>query len=158
MPKCRDCGATINFITLPSGKPLPTDPGVKRIVTVQGEFVEGFEPHAGNWKFIKTVSLREGEVGKMLVLFETELRGRGDIPVYSDTESNTYIIKNDIAFPIDREKLPCLKYTGDGTPQLEYSISESLLKAEGIHFQKGRLVKPIPAYIKNILNEVKVKL
>ena len=48
MPKCRDCGATINFITLPSGKPLPTNPGVKRIVTVQGEFVEGFEPHPGN--------------------------------------------------------------------------------------------------------------
>ena len=48
MPKCRDCGATINFITLPSGKALPTDPGVKRIVTVRGKFVEGFEPHPSN--------------------------------------------------------------------------------------------------------------
>lgn len=94
----------------------------------------------------------------MLVLFETDLRGRGDIRVYSDTESNTYIIKNDIAFPIDREKLPCLKYMGDGTPQLEYSISESLLKAEGIYFQRGRLVKPLPTCIKSILNAVEVKL
>lgn len=48
MPKCRDCGALINYITLPSGKALPTDPGVKRIVTVRGKFVEGFEPHPGN--------------------------------------------------------------------------------------------------------------
>lgn len=48
MPKCRECGAPINFITLPSGKALPTDPGVKRIVTVRGTFVEGFEPHPSN--------------------------------------------------------------------------------------------------------------
>ena len=48
MPKCRDCGAPINFITLPSGKALPTEPGVKRIVTVRGKFVEGFEPHPDN--------------------------------------------------------------------------------------------------------------
>ena len=94
----------------------------------------------------------------MLVLFETDLRGRGDIPVYSDTESNMYIIRNDIAFPVDGEKLPCLKYMGDGTPQLEYLISESLLQAEGIYFQKGRLVKPVPACIKSILNAVEVEL
>ena len=48
MPKCRDCGAPINFITLPSGEALPTEPGVKRIVTVRGKFVEGFEPHPDN--------------------------------------------------------------------------------------------------------------
>lgn len=48
MPKCRDCGAPINFITLPSGEVLPTDPDVKRIVTVRGKFVEGFEPHPDN--------------------------------------------------------------------------------------------------------------
>ena len=94
----------------------------------------------------------------MLVLFETDLRGRGDIPVYSDTASNSYVIRNDIAFPIDPKVLPNLKIMSDGTPQLEYSISESLLKAEGIYFQKGKLVKPVPDCIKSILNEVSVKL
>lgn len=94
----------------------------------------------------------------MLVLFETDLHNCGDIPVYSDSERNTYIIRNDIAFPIDREALPRLQFMNDGTPQLEYLISESLLKEEGIYFQKGKFVKPVPACIKSILSEVSVKL
>ena len=94
----------------------------------------------------------------MLVLFETDLRGCGDIPVYSDSECNMYVIRNDIAFPIDRNVLPRLEFMSDGTPQLEYSISESLLKEEGIYFQKGKLVKPVPDCIKSILNEASVKL
>ena len=94
----------------------------------------------------------------MLVLFETDLRGCGDIPIYSDSECNTYVIRNDIAFPIDRKVLPRLEFMSDGTPQLEYSISESLLKEEGIYFQKGKLVKPVPDCIKSILNEASVEL
>ncbi len=94
----------------------------------------------------------------MLVLFETDLRSCGDVPVYSDSERNTYIIRNDIAFPIDREALPRLQFMNDGTPQLEYSISEALLKEEGIYFQKGKLVKPVPPCIKSILNEISVKV
>ena len=94
----------------------------------------------------------------MLVLFETDLRSCGDVPVYSDSECNTYIIRNDIAFPIAREVLPRLQFMNDGTPQLEYLISESLLKQEGIYFQKGKLVKPVPACIKSLLNEVSVEL
>ena len=102
--------------------------------------------------------LRGGSERKMLVLFETDLRSCGDVPVYSDSACNTYIIRNDIAFPIDRDVLPRLQLVNDGTPQLEYSISESLLKEEGIYFQKGKLVKPVPACIKNILSEVSVEL
>lgn len=94
----------------------------------------------------------------MLVLFETDLPSCDDIPVYSDTGCNTYIIRNEIAFPIDREVLPRLKFMSDDTPQLEYSISESLLKAEGIYFQKGKLVKPVPPCIKSILSEVSVEV
>lgn len=94
----------------------------------------------------------------MLVLFETDLRSCGDIPVYSDSECNMYVIRNDIAFPIDRNVLPRLEFMSDGTPQLEYSISESLLKEEGIYFQKGKLVKPVPDCIKSILNEASVEL
>ncbi|MDE0325490.1 MAG: hypothetical protein OXN27_16380 [Candidatus Poribacteria bacterium] len=94
----------------------------------------------------------------MLVLFETDLRSCGEIPVYSDTERNTYIIRNDIAFPIERNVLPRLQFMNDGTPELEYSISESLLKEEGIYFQKGKLVKPIPPCIKSILSEASVEV
>lgn len=64
MPKCRDCGAPINYITLPSGKALPTDPGVKRIVTVRGRFVEGFEPHPGNCLEVETARKREKRGGR----------------------------------------------------------------------------------------------
>ena len=102
--------------------------------------------------------LRGGSERKMLVLFETDLRSCGEIPVYSDTERNTYIIRNDIAFPIERNVLPRLQFMNDGTPELEYSISESLLKEEGIYFQKGKLVKPIPPCIKSILSEVSVEV
>lgn len=94
----------------------------------------------------------------MLVLFETDLRSRGDIPVYSDTESNMYVIRNDVAFPINPKALPNVKFLFEGVPQREYLISESLLKEEGIYFQKGKLVKPVPACIKSILNEVSVEL
>lgn len=87
----------------------------------------------------------------MLVLFETNY-SIGEELIYGDSDHNFYIIRNEVAFPISIEALPELRFKdAPWFPSLTYQISEHLLAAEGIYFQKGRLVKPVPHCIRNIL-------
>lgn len=47
MAKCKSCGATINFVSTNTGKYMPVEPGVKKLL-VDGDIVEGWEPHWAN--------------------------------------------------------------------------------------------------------------
>lgn len=47
MPKCKSCGATINFVMTNNGKHMPVEMGIKKLL-VNGEIVEGQEPHWAN--------------------------------------------------------------------------------------------------------------
>jgi len=43
--KCRSCGETIAFISTKNGRLMPVQPGAIRIISRDGEIVEGFKPH-----------------------------------------------------------------------------------------------------------------
>ena len=47
MPKCKSCGATIGFELTSSGKQMPVEMGIGKLL-VKGEIVEGKIPHWAN--------------------------------------------------------------------------------------------------------------
>ena len=44
MPKCKSCGATINFVLTNNGKHMPVETGIGKLL-VKGEIIEGQVPH-----------------------------------------------------------------------------------------------------------------
>jgi hypothetical protein len=45
MTTCKSCGAVIEWITTASGKSMPCDPKLVRVMTKEGALVAGFIPH-----------------------------------------------------------------------------------------------------------------
>ena len=45
MPKCSACGKTINFRITRNGRKMPVELGIKKVLSKDGEVVEGPEVH-----------------------------------------------------------------------------------------------------------------